>query len=133
MHVFCAACFCEWARRQHSCPQCRQPVRVVARNHAIGNIVEAYLAKHPDKARDQEELARLDKEDTIGNAPRAIRKRDRDDGMELFDYGPDRGGGSDDDDSGEEDDDDDDDGAVRARARSPRPLFACACAKALGV
>ena len=48
LHAFCGACFCEWAKRNDKCPQCRNSVRVVARNHAIGNIVDAYLAKHPE-------------------------------------------------------------------------------------
>ena len=107
LHAFCGACFCEWAKRNDKCPQCRNSVRVVARNHAIGNIVDAYLAKHPDKVRDAEELARLDTEDTIGAAPRAMRKRDREEGMEMFAYA------AHDDDDGEEDDggdDSDDDG-----------------------
>eukprot|EP00966_Prymnesium_polylepis_P314853 7275130-Prymnesium_polylepis.1 len=31
------------------CPQCRQPVKVVSRNHAIISVVEAFLKAHPDK------------------------------------------------------------------------------------
>ena len=113
-HVFCGGCLCGWARRQQNCPECRQPVRVVARNHVLSNIVAAHLAKHPEKAREASELERLDQADTIGNAPRAIRKRDREEGMEMFDYGE----ADESEESGEEgysDDDDDDDDSPLAQ------------------
>jgi hypothetical protein len=105
MHSFCGACFSEWMKRKIECPQCRQPVRVVSRNHALANIVDMYLSTHPDKRRDPEELARLDKEDTLGNQPKQLRKRDRADGGELGELSDD----DDDDDDGEGEDEDDDD------------------------
>ena len=94
---------CEWLKRKSDCPECRQPVRVVSRNHAMGNIIDGYLAQHPEKRRDKDELARLDSEDTLGNEPRVIKKRERDDGADLHPYensdddGSDGSGGSDDD------------------------------------
>ena len=125
MHVFCGACFCEWMKRAHNCPQCRQPVRVVARNHTVANIVDAYLAQHPNKARDPTETARLDAEDTIGNVPRAIRQRDREEGMEMFEYSAGGGANDEDDysgsDGGDYSDDDDDGGLmdmIMAQARA---------------
>lgn len=102
MHAFCGACFSEWMQRKAICPQCREPVRVVSRNHAIGNIISGFLERHPEKARDPQELARLDAEDTLGNAPRAIRKRERDDGAEFAELSDDDG--SDDDGSLSDDD-----------------------------
>ena len=109
MHSFCGACFSEWMKRKIQCPQCRQPVRIVSRNHALANIVDTYLSSHPDKRRDSEELARLDKEDTLGNQPKQLRKRDRDDGGELGELSDDDDG---DDDDGEDGDDDDYDGHI---------------------
>lgn len=102
MHAFCGACFSEWMQRKAICPQCREPVRVVSRNHAIGNIISGFLERHPEKARDPQELARLDAEDTLGNAPRAIRKRERDEGAEFAELSDDDG--SDDDGSLSDDD-----------------------------
>lgn len=101
LHVFCGACFCTWLKRKSDCPQCRKSVSVVSRNHAIGNIVDAFLTTHPHRRRDKEERDRLDTEDTLGNEPKHIRKRDRDEGADLDDY---------DDSDGEEGDSDDDDG-----------------------
>ena len=33
LHNFCAACYSSWMARSDNCPECRQPVRMVARNH----------------------------------------------------------------------------------------------------
>ena len=72
-------------------------MRVVSRNHTISNIIDGYLAQHPEKRRDKEELARLDAEDTLGNEPRMVKKRERDDGADLDPYedSDDDGSGSD--------------------------------------
>jgi E3 ubiquitin-protein ligase CHFR len=104
MHNFCGSCFAQWMKRKAECPQCRQSVRVVSRNHAVMAIVEGFVAQHPGKARDPAEKASLDALDTIGNEPRSLRKRDRDDGADLGELSAD---GSDSDDYSGSDDYDD--------------------------
>ena len=95
LHSFCGGCYAEWMRtRRFDCPECRQRVQFVSRNHGLKSLVDDFLAKHPAKARDAAERARLDEIDTLGNEPRRVGKRARGDG------------GGDDDDV-----DDDDDGS----------------------
>ena len=95
LHSFCGGCYAEWMRmRRFDCPECRQRVQFVSRNHGLKSLVDDFLAKHPAKARDAAERARLDEIDTLGNEPRRVGKRARGDG------------GDDDDDL-----DDDDDGS----------------------
>lgn len=100
MHSFCGGCFSVWVKRKAECPQCRQSVRVVSRNHALANIVESFVSAHPERRRDPEETARLDQQDELGSEPRQLRKRERDDGGEFGDLSDEEES----DDAGESDD-----------------------------
>ena len=90
--------------RRFDCPECRQRVQFVSRNHGLKSLVDDFLAKHPAKARDAAERARLDEIDTLGNEPRRVGKRARGDG------------GDDDDDL-----DDDDDSNAEDHANNDYP------------
>ncbi|ELU13559.1 hypothetical protein CAPTEDRAFT_218257 [Capitella teleta] len=65
MHSFCAGCYSEWMQRSKECPTCRLTVDRVNKNHIVNNLVEAYLASHPDKKRPAEDLAELDAKNKI--------------------------------------------------------------------
>ena len=71
LHNFCAACYSSWMARSDNCPECRQPVRMVARNHLLASIVDEFVRKHPRKQRDAAERARMDSEDKVRVRARA--------------------------------------------------------------
>jgi E3 ubiquitin-protein ligase CHFR len=127
LHAACGACFSEWMRRKLECPQCRQPVRVVSRNHTLANIIDGFLAQRPDRRREPAELARMDAEDQLGNEPRAVRKRAHADGADLGELSDDDEG------SGSSGEDSDPDGppldpqllAALAAAHAPAPCRVC--------
>jgi len=60
LHNFCAACFSDWMRKSDACPQCRKEVVEVKKNAAINNMVEKFLAAHPEKKRSAQEYAAMD-------------------------------------------------------------------------
>eukprot|EP01112_Ceratiomyxa_fruticulosa_P018514 TRINITY_DN5928_c1_g1_i1.p1 TRINITY_DN5928_c1_g1~~TRINITY_DN5928_c1_g1_i1.p1 ORF type:complete len:765 (-),score=184.83 TRINITY_DN5928_c1_g1_i1:534-2828(-) len=61
LHNFCMCCYGDWAERSNDCPQCRQKVKSMHKNHAINNLVDSYLLVNPDKTREREELDEMDK------------------------------------------------------------------------
>ena len=86
LHNFCSACYSSWMARSDNCPECRQAVRMVARNHLLASIVDEFVLKHPHKQRDAAERARMDSEDKIGSEPTRVgSKRRRDDESDASD------------------------------------------------
>ena len=86
LHNFCSACYSSWMARSDNCPECRQAVRMVARNHLLASIVDEFVLKHPHKQREAAERARMDSEDKIGSEPvRVGSKRRRDAESEASD------------------------------------------------
>eukprot|EP01080_Neovahlkampfia_damariscottae_P002717 gene2717-3913_t len=68
LHNFCAPCYSSWMKSQNlheNCPQCRQTVDEVRKNHGIQNFVDTYLKLHPKKQKSEEEIKELEKENTI--------------------------------------------------------------------
>ena len=65
MHCFCGGCYSGWMKQSKLCPQCRNSVQHVAKNHTVNNLVNAYLKMHPEKGRDKEDLDELDKKNAI--------------------------------------------------------------------
>jgi len=65
MHNFCTCCYGNWRANANDCPQCRTVVKLGQKNHAINNLIEIYLQKNPEKRRDPEELADMDKTSKI--------------------------------------------------------------------
>lgn len=49
MHSFCAGCYSDWMPKSDACPQCRNKVDAIRKNHMINNIIDAYLKDHPGK------------------------------------------------------------------------------------
>mmetsp|Transcript_43670 Transcript_43670/g.123711 ORF Transcript_43670/g.123711 Transcript_43670/m.123711 type:complete len:444 (+) Transcript_43670:147-1478(+) len=74
MHKFCSACLHDWLTTQDTngrrkcCPMCKGPVVDVVRDTSFANVVEEYLAKHPNKQRSQADRDEMDKKD------KAVRK-----------------------------------------------------------
>lgn len=60
MHNFCQSCYSQWKKKNEICPECRETVITFRRNHAIIQLVEAYLKTHPEKQRSLEEIKELD-------------------------------------------------------------------------
>jgi E3 ubiquitin-protein ligase CHFR len=68
LHNFCAPCYSGWMKSQNlneTCPQCRQPVTEVRKNHGIQNFVDTYLKLNPKKQKTKEEIEELEKENTF--------------------------------------------------------------------
>eukprot|EP00730_Choanoeca_flexa_P005643 TRINITY_DN11991_c1_g1_i1.p1 TRINITY_DN11991_c1_g1~~TRINITY_DN11991_c1_g1_i1.p1 ORF type:complete len:692 (+),score=144.81 TRINITY_DN11991_c1_g1_i1:255-2330(+) len=108
LHTFCAGCFSQWHERDATCPDCRVKVTKVQRNHTIRNLAEAYLRKHPDKKRPDDELADLDRlnkftRDQVELTKTKKRRYDDYDASDN-DYSNDYTDGSDTDDEDDEDD-----------------------------
>ncbi|KAJ3130197.1 hypothetical protein HK098_005444 [Nowakowskiella sp. JEL0407] len=67
MHSFCGGCVSDWVKLSKECPQCRGKATLASRNHTIDNLVDAFLAIEPEKARTKEELSDLEKKCVIKN------------------------------------------------------------------
>ena len=65
LHCYCAGCYSEWMEISRDCPACRSVVDRIAKNHLINNLIETYLKANPDKRRNAENLAELDKKNKI--------------------------------------------------------------------
>lgn len=65
MHSFCSGCYSLWMKKSNECPQCRNSVQRVCKNHILNNLVEAYLKDHPEKMRSNSELEELNTKNTI--------------------------------------------------------------------
>ncbi|KAJ3045169.1 hypothetical protein HK097_001264 [Rhizophlyctis rosea] len=67
LHTFCGGCYSDWLRRSNQCPQCRVRATSASRNHIVNNLVESFLTLNPEKRREAEELAELDRKDRFNN------------------------------------------------------------------
>ena len=101
LHNLCGGCASIWLKKKPECPECRMKVKVVARNHTLIALVEAFLKRNPERQRPAAELASLDEEDAVGSEPWELKgkKRARDDDDDGDDLSEDDG---DSDDGGEE-------------------------------
>lgn len=96
LHNFCAPCYSQWMKQSNTCPQCRQPVTEIRRNHAFVSLVESYLEQHPNRKHTEEEIKELEERNTIREESLRIKGRHRNSDDEY-----------DDDTTGSEDSDDD--------------------------
>lgn len=71
LHNFCNSCFSEWYKNKGAsrckCPQCRQSVVYVMRNHTLCNLVENFLNDFPSLKRSPEDIAELNQISVVGN------------------------------------------------------------------
>lgn len=65
MHSFCAGCLSVWKEKSSKCPTCRRDVKTIGKNHSLNNLSVAYLNMFPGRKRSANELAELDKKNTI--------------------------------------------------------------------
>ena len=65
MHSYCAGCYSEWMDISRDCPACRAVVDRIAKNHLVNNLIETYLKSNPEKRRNPDDLAELDKKNKI--------------------------------------------------------------------
>ncbi|KAJ3190540.1 hypothetical protein HK101_008711 [Irineochytrium annulatum] len=82
MHSFCGACISDWIKISSECPQCRETIECVSRNHTLMSMVNLYLAAHPEKERSDEEKAEMDALNTITNVPKKVTKPTDDDDVD---------------------------------------------------
>ena len=108
LHNFCGGCASKWLRKKHECPECREHVMVVARNHTLISLVEAFQKRHPSRQRSAEELAELDALDAVGSEPWQLGKKRKKSGEEERDAG-----NEEESDDASDDDDDASDDEVR--------------------
>ena len=67
LHTFCCACVHDWLERSKECPECRQKVKSVNKNHIVANLIDNYLTKFPKKRRDQKEMDEMDLQSFLPN------------------------------------------------------------------
>ena len=65
LHNFCAGCYSDWMAKSDGCPQCREVVEEVSRNHTLNNIIEAFVIANPQLKRDADDLESLDARDKL--------------------------------------------------------------------
>eukprot|EP00112_Aurelia_sp_Birch-Aquarium-sp1_P013541 Seg2876.1 transcript_id=Seg2876.1/GoldUCD/mRNA.D3Y31 product="E3 ubiquitin-protein ligase CHFR" protein_id=Seg2876.1/GoldUCD/D3Y31 len=65
MHSFCASCYSIWMVQSRKCPSCRKTVKQVGKNHIVNNLVAAFIKKHPDRQRSEDELKEMDRNNKI--------------------------------------------------------------------
>ncbi|KAI9342792.1 hypothetical protein DFJ73DRAFT_842391 [Zopfochytrium polystomum] len=65
LHSFCGGCISDWVARSRECPQCRLKIRTISRNHQLKSVVDIFLKSHPEKARDDEDIADLDSKNRV--------------------------------------------------------------------
>eukprot|EP00796_Vickermania_ingenoplastis_P000640 gene640-357_t len=79
LHVFCAHCISQWIDSGHpTCAECRQKIHSVRPTHKIGSCVEQMLRSSPHLQRPSDELAELERLDTIPAGGRVLRTRRND-------------------------------------------------------
>lgn len=52
-------------KRSSQCPECRDKVKGIRRNHAIVSLVESYIEANPSRKRSEEELKEMDAKNAI--------------------------------------------------------------------
>eukprot|EP01006_Ploeotia_vitrea_P022831 TRINITY_DN55253_c0_g1_i1.p1 TRINITY_DN55253_c0_g1~~TRINITY_DN55253_c0_g1_i1.p1 ORF type:complete len:717 (-),score=79.01 TRINITY_DN55253_c0_g1_i1:79-2229(-) len=61
LHTFCAPCYSQWMDRSDKCPQCRDTVEEIRKNHLFANLTDTFLAANPSKKRTEDEVKELEK------------------------------------------------------------------------
>jgi E3 ubiquitin-protein ligase CHFR len=67
LHTFCAGCYSEWMPLSQNCPNCRNKVERISKNHILNNLIDAYLKKNPIKKRSDLDIQQLDSKNKITN------------------------------------------------------------------
>ncbi|KAK2948469.1 putative E3 ubiquitin-protein ligase CHFR [Blattamonas nauphoetae] len=66
LHSFCAPCLSGWLEQDNdSCPVCRKSMSYPVRNHKVRALIDAYLQSHPNEKRDPDEIADMEKTNTL--------------------------------------------------------------------
>ena len=48
LHNFCGGCYADWMVKNNNCPECRDKVKHIKRNHMIKSMIDEHLKKNPD-------------------------------------------------------------------------------------
>lgn len=67
LHNFCSGCYSDWVKNSDTCPQCRDPIVQIGKNHSMDNFVEIFLKQHPDRKRSESEYQEMDQKSIIND------------------------------------------------------------------
>jgi len=59
LHSFCCCCITDWLDRSTECPECRQKIKGISKQHILQNLVDLHLEKYPTKKRSEEDIKEL--------------------------------------------------------------------------
>jgi hypothetical protein len=68
LRSFCAGCYNDWMRQQHTYPDWRALCGQMWWRHTLHNVVAAFVEAHPKSLREQEEIERLDGKGRLSEA-----------------------------------------------------------------
>lgn len=67
LHNFCGGWYADWMVKRNECPECRDKVKQIKRNHMINSMIEQYLKKNPDQEKSKEIKDDQDEKDWFDN------------------------------------------------------------------
>lgn len=67
LHNFCGGCYADWMKTHNDCPECRDKVKHIKRNHMINSMIDDYLKKNPSEEKSKETKEDQDEKDCFDN------------------------------------------------------------------
>ena len=67
LHNFCGGCYADWMVKSNQCPECRDKVKQIKRNHMINSMIDDYIKKSPDDDKSAETKEIQDDKDCFDN------------------------------------------------------------------
>ena len=67
LHNFCGGCYADWMKTKGECPECRDKVKQIKRNHMLNSMISEYLKKNPDQEKSKEIKEDQDEKDCFDN------------------------------------------------------------------
>ncbi|CAI2365249.1 unnamed protein product [Moneuplotes crassus] len=68
LHNFCGGCYADWMVKNGNCPECRDKVKSIKRNHLINSMIDAHLKENPDQTKNDDTKLVQDDSDCFTNA-----------------------------------------------------------------
>ncbi|CAI2365368.1 unnamed protein product [Moneuplotes crassus] len=67
LHNFCGGCYADWMVKNGNCPECRDKVKTIKRNHLLNSMIEAHLKDNPKDAKVDDTKQLQDDSDCFNN------------------------------------------------------------------
>ena len=67
LHNFCGGCYADWMKTKGECPECRDKVKQIKKNHMLNSMISEYLKKNPDQEKSKEIKEDQDEKDCFDN------------------------------------------------------------------